>query len=1009
MSSTNHATRNTQYASRRTRHSSLISVVIPVYNGGEDFQRCLDALRACEPPLHEIIVVDDGSSDESPRLARDRGLTVLSTARARSGPAIARNIGVKAASGDIMLFIDADVAVHPDVIGRFAHNFESAPDLAACFGSYDEQPAAKNFLSQYKNLFHHVVHQSAQADASTFWAGCGAIRRDLFLKVGGFSENYPRPSIEDIELGYRLKAAGCKLQLDKEIQCQHLKRWTWRSLIRSDILDRGVPWTELILRDGAFVNDLNLQTHNRISVALIYLWLFTLALGLVAPLGWLASAGLAISLLWLNRNVYTFFKTRRGNFFALRAIPVHWLYYFYNGLSFSIGAARHIFRSDRAAPNRSAWSQRVMIGVVLIGAALRFINLGRASFWYDELLQANIAAHDLPTILSKMFENAAMPLDYFSTHVMLIFGQSEFWLRFPAAMWGVLTLPLIYQIGRRLFDRTIGVTAAGLLAVIGVHAFYSQELRPYALLVFLATLSFYFLIRILHTGRTRYWVAYSLTIGLAVLTHHFMLFLISAQGLIILIVGLSDRTLRRDRTIGAQRAAILKFAAALIPVMIVLIWTSWFGSILAVGRLFIESIVAPHATSGSALPGPVLGEVPRLKWSFFYDKILVNFTGGEPILPYTFLILWAAGAWLGLHRARRSTVLLLVWAMVPTALVLVLLRQSNAFFAIRYILYTLPAFILLIAFSLISGLRAIYRSHPKLLHSKLLRFMQFVIPIGLIILAGNFSNASLAYLSGPSEHWREAGQFLIDNVRSGDLLVLPQASALIEFYTPALPVSLTLSNLPQDLPKPLPQQRMWLLLNMYNYPPGMYEAWGLGRPHVEYRLDAALQVELITTADNQLEVLREAADVRVPALPAMWAGLALQNESIGNLDIAFDQMQHALALSPDRTELPNLLLQQADMFRRAQRWAAASAGYQQVLNIDAHRIMALVGLGRVYLAQNQIEAARAQFNQALAIDPNSYEANLFMAQSYTRTGDQSQAAAFYAAAEKINGDMPTPP
>jgi glycosyltransferase involved in cell wall biosynthesis len=988
-------------------HSSLISVIIPVYNGGENFQRCLDALRTCDPPPHEIIVVDDGSSDDSPHLARERGLTVLSTDRARSGPAIARNIGAQAATGSVMLFVDADIAVHPDVVGRMAHNFEIDPDLVACFGSYDDQPAAKNFLSQYKNLFHHYVHQSAQADASTFWAGCGAIRRDLFLKVSGFSETYPRPSIEDIELGYRLKAAGYKLRLDKEIQGQHLKRWTWRSLLRSDILDRGVPWTELILRDGAFVNDLNLQTHNRISVAAIYLLLLSLTLGLVQPLSWLASVGLAIGLLRLNRNVYAFFKAQHGWLFALKVVPLHWLYYFYNGLSFSIGAARHVFTAKETMPERSAWPLRIMIGVILIGAVLRFINLGRASFWYDELLQTNIAARDLPTILSKMFENAAMPLDYFSTHLMLMFGQSEFWLRFPAAMWGLLTLPLMYQIGRRLFDRTIGLTAAGLLAVIGVHAFYSQEMRPYALLTFLATLSYYFLLRILHTGHTRYWIAYSLTISLAILTHHFMLFLITAQGLIVLIVWLRDRTLKRELPIG--RAAILKFLAALLPAIGVLLLTSWFRSILAVGRLFIESIIAPSVAAGSAPPPPVLGDVPRLSWSFLQDKILIAFTGGESIVPFIFWGLWLIGAWHGLRRARRSTVWLLLWAMIPIALVLILLRQSGAFFAIRYILYTLPAFMVLIAFSLISGLRALYSSLPARLPSKLRSILQFAIPIGLIILAGNFTNASLIYLSARYEHWREAGQFLSANVRSGDLLVLPQASELVKFYAPTLPVTITLSGSPQDLPRPAPQQRMWLLLSRYNYPPDLYEAWSYNQPHVEYRFDGALHAELITTADNQVESLREAADVQVPALPATWAGLALQYESAGNADIAFDQMQHALRLTTDRTELPDRWLQQADMFRRAQRWPEASADYQQVLNEAALRVKALIGLGRVYLAQNQIEAARAQFQQVLSIEPESYEANLFMAQSYTRTGDQTQAAAYYAAAEKINGDMPTPP
>lgn len=326
----------------------LISIVIPVRNGGPNFACCLDAIRRCDPPPHEIIVVDDGSTDDSLAVARRFGARLLATPRAASGPAEARNIGAQAARGDVVLFVDADVAIHADAIGRVRRNFEADLKLAACFGSYDDSPDAPNFLAQYKNLFHHYVHQSAREATSTFWAGCGAIRRDVFLAAGGFSCAYMRPSIEDIELGYRLRASGFKLRLDKRLLGKHLKRWTWRSLLRSDILDRGVPWVELILRSGAFVNDLNLQTRNRISVAAFYLMLAFSLFGLGWPIGWVAAGALALMLLVLNRSVYRFFAAKRGLFFTLRVIPMHWLYYGYNGVSFAIGAASYLMRMFRA-------------------------------------------------------------------------------------------------------------------------------------------------------------------------------------------------------------------------------------------------------------------------------------------------------------------------------------------------------------------------------------------------------------------------------------------------------------------------------------------------------------------------------------------------------------------------------------------------------------------------------------------------------------------------------------
>jgi hypothetical protein len=118
---------------------------------------------------------------------------------------------------------------------------------------------------------HCFVHQNGKRKASTFWSGCGAIRRTVFLEHGGFCESYQRPAIEDIELGYRLTRAGHKVILDKSLMVTHLKRWTFWNLLKTDIVDRGIPWTELILRDRFLPNDLNVQIGQRLSVALAFL------------------------------------------------------------------------------------------------------------------------------------------------------------------------------------------------------------------------------------------------------------------------------------------------------------------------------------------------------------------------------------------------------------------------------------------------------------------------------------------------------------------------------------------------------------------------------------------------------------------------------------------------------------------------------------------------------------------------------------------------------------------
>jgi glycosyltransferase involved in cell wall biosynthesis len=302
-----------------------VSVIIPVHNGADILPRCLEALFHSEgltlpDDSFEVIVVDDCSTDETGKFASKmagsfpvRMVSTNDSPNSRGsdkphGPAYARNLGAAQANGELLVFIDADVTVHTDTISKIVHIFQENPQVTAVFGSYDDQPAQRDFFSQYKNLVHHFVHQNGKQEAATFWSGCGAIRRKIFLEVGGFdATKYPRPSIEDIELGYRLTSLGYEIRLEKDIQVKHLKRWSFTGLVGTDIRQRAVPWSSLIwtrlfttwrslLTHNAGIrkknqpkssseqsgqapmpNDLNLNSSQRISMILILLILVNIA------------------------------------------------------------------------------------------------------------------------------------------------------------------------------------------------------------------------------------------------------------------------------------------------------------------------------------------------------------------------------------------------------------------------------------------------------------------------------------------------------------------------------------------------------------------------------------------------------------------------------------------------------------------------------------------------------------------------------------------------------------
>jgi glycosyltransferase involved in cell wall biosynthesis len=315
----------------------LISVIIPVYNAAKELPRCLAALAQTEGVAWECIVVDDGSTDESALVAQAWGARVVSSGRRAGGPSHARNVGAAAATASLLCFLDADVLVRRDTLAQFVKLFAADPGLTAAFGSYDTAPDAPDVLSQYRNLLHHFVHQKGKEMASTFWSGCGAIRREAFVELGGFDAAYTRPSVEDIDLGYRLRAAGKRIRLAKHIQVTHLKRWTLWGILKTDIRDRALPWTALIVRTRMLPNDLNLDLASRLSALSVYVLLGLLVLGWWLPVLWLA-APLPLAVLFAcNHDLYRFLARLRGRWFLVRVLPLHWLYYAYSALVFGGG------------------------------------------------------------------------------------------------------------------------------------------------------------------------------------------------------------------------------------------------------------------------------------------------------------------------------------------------------------------------------------------------------------------------------------------------------------------------------------------------------------------------------------------------------------------------------------------------------------------------------------------------------------------------------------------------
>ncbi|HEU0304428.1 MAG TPA: glycosyltransferase [Gaiellaceae bacterium] len=292
-----------------------LTAVVPATNGPPTLDACLEAIGAAEQPPEQVVVVREGD-----------------------GPAAARNAGVADATGDVVVFVDADVLPHADAFTRIRDAFERDPELTAVFGSYDDAPVAPGVVSQFRNLLHHHVHQQGAGVATTFWAGLGAVRADAFRAAGGFdAERYRLPSVEDIELGTRLVAAGGRIVLDPLVQGTHLKRWTLSDMVRTDFRQRGVPWVELVLRHHSGTDALNLGWRHRVSA----LAAVTTAVAVVRGRPGTALCGL-VALAGLNADLYDLLLRRGGPKLAAAGLGLHTVHHVTGAAAVPVGVARHL-------------------------------------------------------------------------------------------------------------------------------------------------------------------------------------------------------------------------------------------------------------------------------------------------------------------------------------------------------------------------------------------------------------------------------------------------------------------------------------------------------------------------------------------------------------------------------------------------------------------------------------------------------------------------------------------
>ena len=216
-------------SSGRREARADVSVVIPALNAASTLEGCLAALAEQTIKPGEVIVVDDGSTDETPEIARRMGAEVLTQDNAGAGAA--RNRGAKAAGGELLLFTDADCAPVRDWVERLVQTLEDNGVVAArgVTTSKQPEPVARFAQLEYDEKYRQLARHESVDLVATYSA---AYRRDAFWRFGGFDEGFAGATSEDQELSFRLADADLKTAFVPRAKVAHHHHTSLRGYVR---------------------------------------------------------------------------------------------------------------------------------------------------------------------------------------------------------------------------------------------------------------------------------------------------------------------------------------------------------------------------------------------------------------------------------------------------------------------------------------------------------------------------------------------------------------------------------------------------------------------------------------------------------------------------------------------------------------------------------------------------------------------------------------------------------
>ncbi len=297
----------------------LISIIIPNYNGEKTIGRCLDAVFAGSNERREVIVVDDCSEDRSVEIIRKYPCQLIAL-KNHAGASGARNAGAFSSRGDVLFFIDADCLIQPDTIPVIRKNLSRLAPEVVTGGTYTLVPQDEGFFSLFQSVFVHFF-ETKKADNPDYLATHAlVINAQTFRKTGGFKESF-LPVLEDVEFSHRLRGAGFRLLIDRELQVKHIFNFSFSKSLKNAVRKTRFWIVYSLMNRDLFADSGTASRELKIAGAC---WMGAVLLALLFALSGLEEFLLPLPVLFgaavvANRHLFREFRKAGGLRFAMQA------------------------------------------------------------------------------------------------------------------------------------------------------------------------------------------------------------------------------------------------------------------------------------------------------------------------------------------------------------------------------------------------------------------------------------------------------------------------------------------------------------------------------------------------------------------------------------------------------------------------------------------------------------------------------------------------------------------